>query len=136
MKSDECSEIKRVFAVQIRINHLIEILCGEKSLYLPQICGDMYIHELDQWPKFTWDDSEISIILGQVRHRQGRILGQMQALGFSIQEETMLQALTMDVLKSSEIEGELLNQEQVRSSIARRLGIELAGAVRADRHVE
>lgn len=96
----------------------------------------MYIHELDQWPKFTWDDSEISIILGQVRHRQGRILGQMQALGFSIQEETMLQALTMDVLKSSEIEGELLNQEQVRSSIARRIGIELAGAVRADRHVE
>ncbi len=96
----------------------------------------MYIHELDQWPKFTWDDSEISIILGQVRHRQGRILGQMQSLGFSLQEETMLQALTMDVLKSSEIEGELLNQEQVRSSIARRLGIEIAGAVRADRHVE
>ena len=96
----------------------------------------MYIHEQKNWPSFTWDAETISTILGRVRHRQGRILGQMQTLGFQIQEETMLKALTMDVIKSSEIEGELLNPEQVRSSIARRLGIEIAGALPAERNVE
>ena len=96
----------------------------------------MYIHQQKDWPQFTWDAELITKILGSVRHRQGQILGQMQALGFRIQEETMLKALTMDVMKSSEIEGELLNPEQVRSSIARRLGIEIAGALPAERDVE
>lgn len=96
----------------------------------------MYIHEQKNWPKFTWDAEIITKILGSVRHRQGQILGQMQALGFRIQEETMLKALTMDVIKSSEIEGELLNPEQVRSSIARRLGIEIAGAIAAERNID
>ena len=96
----------------------------------------MYIYEQKNWPTFTWDTELITNTLGAVRHRQGRILGQMQALGFRIQEETMLKALTMDVMKSSEIEGELLNPEQVRSSIARRLGIEIAGAIPAERDVE
>ena len=96
----------------------------------------MYIHEQKNWPKFTWDAEKITKILGSVRHRQGQILGQMQALGFRIQEETMLKALTMDVIKSSEIEGELLNPEQVRSSIARRLGIEIAGALAAERNID
>ena len=96
----------------------------------------MYIYEQKNWPLFTWDAELITKILGSVRHRQGQILGQMQALGFRIQEETMLKALTMDVMKSSEIEGELLNPEQVRSSIARRLGIEIAGALPAERDVE
>lgn len=96
----------------------------------------MYIYEQKNWPQFTWDAESISKILGSVRHRQGQILGQMQALGFRIQEETMLKALTMDVIKSSEIEGELLNPEQVRSSIARRLGIEIAGALPAERDVD
>lgn len=96
----------------------------------------MYIHEQKDWPAFTWDSDTITTILGSVRHRQGRILGQMQTLGFRIQEETMLKALTMDVIKSSEIEGELLNPEQVRSSIARHLGIEIAGALPAERDVE
>tara|TARA_R110000868_G_scaffold89194_1_gene248382 strand:+ start:2080 stop:3210 length:1131 start_codon:yes stop_codon:yes gene_type:complete len=96
----------------------------------------MYIHEKNDWPKFTWDAEVISTTLGEVRHRQGKILGQMQALGFRVQEETMLKALTMDVVKSSEIEGELLNPEQVRSSIARRLGIEIAGSIPAERSVE
>lgn len=96
----------------------------------------MYIYEQKNWPQFTWDTESISKILGSVRHRQGQILGQMQALGFRIQEETMLKALTMDVIKSSEIEGELLNPEQVRSSIARRLGIEIAGALPAERDVD
>lgn len=96
----------------------------------------MYIHQQKNWPSFTWNAEIITTLLGSVRHRQGRILGQIQTLGFDIQEETMLKALTMDVLKSSEIEGELLNAEQVRSSIARRLGIEIAGALRAERDVE
>ena len=96
----------------------------------------MYIYEQKNWPKFAWDKELITKILGSVRHRQGKILGQMQALGFQIQEETMLKALTMDVMKSSEIEGELLNPEQVRSSIARRLGIEIAGAIPSERNVE
>jgi Fic family protein len=96
----------------------------------------MYVHEQKDWPKFKWDSGVISATLGAVRHRQGKILGQMQALGFQMQEETMLKALTMDVVKSSEIEGELLNPEQVRSSIARRLGIEIAGSIPAERSVE
>jgi Fic family protein len=96
----------------------------------------MYVHEKNNWTKFTWNADLISTRLGIVRHKQGKILGQMQGLGFKLQEETMLKALTMDVIKSSEIEGELLNPEQVRSSIARRLGIEIAGTVIAERHVE
>jgi Fic family protein len=96
----------------------------------------MYLHQLKNWPNFTWNTDEISSLLGAVRHKQGKILGQMQALGFSQLEENMLVALTMDVLKTSEIEGEFLHADQVRSSIARRLGIEIAGAVVAERHVE
>lgn len=96
----------------------------------------MYIYQKKNWPKFSWDAIVITPLLGEVRHRQGKILGLMQGLGFRMQEETVLQTLTLDVLKSSEIEGEQLNPEQVRSSIARRLGIAIAGAVPADRHVE
>ena len=94
-----------------------------------------YIYEYDNWPHFTWNDKQINVILGKVRNLQGKIYGQMGALGFSIQEETILSALTLDVLKSSEIEGEFLNYEQVRSSIARKLGIEYAGIVHVDRNV-
>ena len=95
-----------------------------------------YIYQYSNWPNFTWKENEIQYILGQVRHLQGKIFGQINALGFSIKEETMLTTLTLDVLKSSEIEGELLNYEQVRSSIARKLGIEYAGMVYPDRNVE
>ena len=95
-----------------------------------------YIYQYEQWPNFTWDETEISFILGKVRHLQGKILGQMEALGFPIKEERLLSILTLDVLKSSEIEGEILNYEQVRSSIARRLGMEYAGMVHVDRNVE
>ena len=95
-----------------------------------------FIYEYEKWPEFTWDDKKIIVNLGKVRHLQGKILGQMSALGFSIKEDTILSTLTLDVLKSSEIEGEFLNQEQVRSSIARRLGMEYAGIVHADRNVE
>ena len=95
-----------------------------------------YIYQYDQWPDFTWDDKEINGILGKVRHLQGKILGQMEALGFSIKKEALLSTLTLDVLKSSEIEGELLNYEQVRSSIARKLGLDYAGMVHSDRDVD
>lgn len=95
-----------------------------------------YIYQYDQWPEFTWDEKEINVILGKVRHLQGRIFGQMAALGFTIKEEAILSTLTLDVLKSSEIEGETLNYEQVRSSIARRLGMEYVGMVHSDRDVE
>jgi Fic family protein len=95
-----------------------------------------YIYQYSQWPDFSWDDKEIQVILGKVRHLQGKVFGQMEALGFSIKEEAFLSNLTLDVLKSSEIEGEILNYDQVRSSIARRLGLEYAGMVHADRNVE
>jgi Fic family protein len=95
-----------------------------------------YIHELLDWPKFRWDHEALAAQLAAVRHRQGRLLGRMEALGFSFKKEAVLQTLTLDVLKSSEIEGEALNAEQVRSSIARRLGMEIAGSVPADRNVD
>jgi Fic family protein len=95
-----------------------------------------YIHQLADWPNFTWDDELLASQLAAVRHRQGRLLGRMEAMGFSLRTEAVLQTLTLDVLKSSEIEGEILNPDQVRSSIARRLGIEIAGSVPADRNVD
>ncbi len=95
-----------------------------------------YIYQYEQWPDFKWDEKEIQMILGKVRHLQGKIFGQMQALGFSKKQDAHLSTLTLDVLKSSEIEGELLNYNQVRSSIARRLGMENAGMIHVDRNVE
>ncbi len=96
----------------------------------------MYVHQLKDWPDFKWNTEALLKRLGEVRHRQGRILGLMSSAGFKLQETTVLDTLTLDVTKSSEIEGEKLNTDQVRSSIARRLGIELAGAVPADQSVE
>jgi Fic family protein len=86
--------------------------------------------------QFTWNELEIQVILGKVRYLQGKLSGQMSALGFSLKAETLLSTLTSDVLKSSEIEGELLNYEQVRSSVARKLGMEYAGMINPDRDVE
>lgn len=94
-----------------------------------------YIHELKIWPKFTWDEARLAEELVTVRHQQGRLIGRMESLGFKLRAEAVLQCLTEEVLKSSEIEGEKLNREQVRSSLARRLGMD-AGGVKADRNVE
>ena len=108
-------------------------------MYLPQNKKQFiakYIYEYENWPEFTWNDKQISVILGKVRHLQGKIFGQMGAIGYSMKEDTILSTLTLDVLKSSEIEGEILNYEQVRSSIARRLGLENAGIIHVDRNVE
>ena len=95
-----------------------------------------YIHELAEWPRFHWDEGLLTQQLAAVRHRQGRLLGRMEALGFDLRAEAVLTVLTQDVLKSSEIEGELLDKSQVRSSIARRLGMDIGALVPADRHVE
>jgi Fic family protein len=95
-----------------------------------------YSHELPEWPKFQWDQTALAEKVAAVRHRQGRLIGRMEGLGFPLRSEAVLQTLTQDVLKSSEIEGEILDQDQVRSSIARRLGIDIGGLTPADRHVE
>jgi len=95
-----------------------------------------YIYEYKNWTDFSWQDKVINVVFGEVRHMQGRIIGQMNALGFSDKEEATLTALTLDIVKSSEIEGESLNYEQVRSSIARRLGINIAGLLPSTRHIE
>lgn len=95
-----------------------------------------YIHDLQEWPHFHWDEALLTQQLASVRHRQGRLMGRMEALGFDLRAEAVLTVLTEDVLKSSEIEGELLDKSQVRSSIARRLGMDIGALVPADRHVE
>lgn len=96
----------------------------------------MYLYQQPAWPAFTWQPAQLETLLGTVRHQQGRVLGHMQALGFAVQAEAMLHTLTLDVLKTSEIEGELLPADQVRSSLARRLGLPVAGLVPAERRVE
>lgn len=97
----------------------------------------MYIHERKDWPEFTWDRAKLAGLLADVRHLQGRLLGRMEAIGFTLREEATLEMLTQDVIKTSEIEGEKLNLEQVRSSIARRLGLDIGGAaVASPRNVE
>jgi Fic family protein len=96
----------------------------------------MYIYELKDWPRFEWNRERLAEPLASVRHRQGRLSGHMEALGFNLQQEAVLQTLTADVLKSSEIEGEKLDAEQVRSSIARQLGMDIGALKPADRNVE
>jgi Fic family protein len=95
-----------------------------------------YIYQLEGWPHFTWSHENIINILGKVRNLQGKLIGKMESLGFALRDEAALETLTLDILKSTEIEGVFLNPEQVRSSIARKLGMDIAGLVPSDRHVE
>jgi Fic family protein len=95
-----------------------------------------YIHDQRDWPQFRWNPEKVAKLLASVRHQQGRLIGHMEALGFPLRQEAVLQTLTEDVVKSSEIEGELLDVEQVRSSVARRLGLEAGGLKAPDRDVE
>ncbi|MGQ0651489.1 MAG: Fic family protein [Betaproteobacteria bacterium] len=95
-----------------------------------------YIHEREGWPRMLWNRERLAEPLAAARHQQGRLIGHMEALGFKVRREAVLQTLTADVLKSSEIEGERLDAAQVRSSIARRLGMDIGGLRRPDRNVE
>ena len=96
----------------------------------------VWIYELQDWPEFCWDDSVLSAKLADIRYRQGRLLGRMENLGFDLRCEASLSILTDDVVKSSAIEGEVLNPEEVRSSIARRLGLDIGGLIPTSRDVE
>lgn len=96
----------------------------------------MYIYQQPEWPEFRWDSGRVLALLAEVRHGQGRWIGRMESLGFHLRNQAELSTLTEDVLKTSEIEGERLPTEQVRSSIARRMGLEIAAAIPADRHVD
>jgi len=95
-----------------------------------------YLHERKDWTKFGWDSDVLLPLVGSVRHLQGRLMGRMSVLGFELRQEAFLETLTDDVLKTSEIEGEFLQPEQVRSSLARRLGMDISGLTPSDRHVD
>lgn len=95
-----------------------------------------YLHELPDWPKFSWNHEALSSPLNAASQNQGRLIGRMEALGFTARDEAVLRTLTADVIKTSEIEGEKLDVEQVRSSLARRLGMEIGALKPADRLVD
>jgi len=95
-----------------------------------------YIYQKDNWPNFTWVNDEIVSMLSEARNLQGRLIGRMESLGFELRNEAFLDTLTLDVLKSAEIEGEIFNPEQVRSSIAQQLGLEFASSMVSDRNVD
>ena len=96
----------------------------------------MYIYEQSDWPQFKWDAEKLLNLLTRVRYLQGRVVGEMGALDFELKDQANLEILTRDVLKSSEIEGEILDPGQVRSSVARRLGLDVAGLVPSDRNID
>ncbi len=96
----------------------------------------MYIHQRKEWPEFQWDQPGLTPLLTEVRHLQGHLLGRMEGLGFQLREEATLQTLTQDVVKTSEIEGEKLDAETVRSSLARRMGLDIGALRPIDRNVE
>lgn len=96
----------------------------------------MYIHEYENWWKFRYDTNAVMNPLARTRAAQGILLGRLATLGFSVQSKTTLENLSLDILKSCEIEGDILPLDHVRSSLARRLGIENAGTAAPSRYVE
>lgn len=96
----------------------------------------MYIHEKENWTNFTWSNQLILTKLASIRHLQGRLLGQMQSLGFDLTEQATLETLILDVIDTSKIEGEFLNPKLVRSSIARKLGIESTEFIATPRNID
>lgn len=95
-----------------------------------------YIYQNPNWTRFTWDEKHLNSLFGEVRHLQGKISGKMSTLGIGPRTETTLQTLTLDLVKSSEIEGEFLNMQKVRSSLAKRLGVNIAGILPSDRSTD
>src|SRR5260221_12211970 len=122
----------RTRRISLRLRRLRRLISAGGA----DIVARKYVHELKGWPKFHWVQERLTEQLADVRHRQGRLIGRMESLGFNLRAEAMLQTLTEDVIKSSEIEGEILDKEQVRSSIARRLGMDVGALMPADRNVE
>jgi len=96
----------------------------------------MYLYNNHDWPIFKWNSEKLLPLLSYVRNRQGKLIGKMGALGFELRNEANLEILTQEIIKSTEIEGEFLDREQVRSSIARRLGLEISGLVYSERNVD
>jgi len=96
----------------------------------------MYLYNNQNWPIFEWNSEKLLPLLSYVRNRQGKLIGKMGALGFELRNEANLEILTQEIIKSTEIEGEFLDREQVRSSIARRLGLEISGLVYSERNVD
>jgi len=96
----------------------------------------MYLHHSKDWPNFKWDNDTLLPYVSRVRDLQGRLIGRMEGIGFELREEAVLETLTEDIVRTSEIEGELLNPLEVRSSVARRLGMDISGLPNASRDVE
>lgn len=96
----------------------------------------IYIHQLKNWANFQWNEQDFISLLSEVRNLQGRLMGKVELLGFELKDEANLETLIQDVVQSSEIEGEILNPGQVRSSIATRLGLENSGLEHSDRHID
>src|SRR5690606_13583959 len=96
----------------------------------------IYIHQLQNWPNFQWIEQDFISLLSEVRNLQGKLMGKVELLGFELKDEANLETLIQDVVQSSEIEGEILNPEQVRSSIAIRLGLDILGLEHSDRHID
>ncbi len=96
----------------------------------------MYLHHRKDWPNFEWNDETLLPYVSKVRDLQGRLIGRMEGMGFNLREEAVLETLTEDIVRTSEIEGELLNPQEVRSSVARRLGMDISGLPEASRDVE
>ena len=142
-RAAEVAKGSNAFSASLRYRAVGEVACvgypecGEYGLYSPHGMRRIshYIYGRPDWPKLRWNQKLLEAPLAAVRHRQGRLLGRMESLGL-LRKETVRETLTLDVLKSSEIEGEILNREQVRSSVARRLGMHVAGVVPVDRNVE
>ncbi len=96
----------------------------------------MYLYNNPNWPILEWNSEKLLPLLSFVRNRQGKLIGKMGALGFELRNEANLEILTQEIIKSTEIEGEFLDREQVRSSIARRLGLDISGLVYSERNVD
>nr|WP_295782376.1 Fic family protein [Rhodoferax sp.] len=95
-----------------------------------------YIWQLPEWPHLTYDAATLAAPLAQVHRAQGQLMGRMAELGLAQREQATLQVLTQEVIKTSEIEGERLSLDAVRSSIARRLGLDIGALAPSDRHVD
>jgi len=123
--------ILRIFyGLYLTLRRLSLIFTAQYAEYI------MYIYEQHDWPQFKWDTLKFLSLLTEVRNLQGRVIGKMGNLGFDLKDIANLEMLTQDVLKSSEIEGEMFNPDQVRSSVARQLGLDLVGLIPSDKNVD